>query len=358
MLEEEEQRFVFTGLDGPVVPSLLRGFSAPVKLRMRRSREEQAFLMGRDADAFNRWDAGQQLATELLLERARGEATSLDPLYVEAFGRVLDAEDLDGSLKSLALTLPDERVLAQEMEPVLVDALHEAREASVRELAEAHRASLEATLERCAPDGAYRIDQASIARRRLHGVALRYLAAADPAAFAARAFACFEAADNMTDRQTALRVLVDLDVPEREQALAAFHAAWKHDPLVLDKWFSLQAVSSLPGTLSRVRALYGHEAFSLAHPNRVRALVGVFAAGNPIHFHAADGEGYRFLADVTLELDGRNAQLASRLASQFSAWRRYEPGRRARMRAELERIGDTKGLSKDVFEIVERTLGR
>jgi aminopeptidase N len=358
LLTEEEQRFVFTDVEAKPLPSLLQGFSAPVKLRARRDREELAFLMGHDRDAFNRWDAGQQLASELLLERARGESEGLDPLFVEAFGRLLVDPELDGSLKALALTLPDERVLAQEMEIIDVDALHAAREGAVCELAGAHRAAFEAILERCAPDGPYRIDKASIDRRRLHGTALRYLCALEDPVFTARAYAQFEGADNMTDRQAALRILTDRDVPERKRALEAFYSTWRHDPLVLDKWFSLQAVSSLPDTLSRVRSLYDHADFSLSNPNRVRALVGAFAAGNPVRFHGADGGGYRFLADVTLALDGRNPQVASRMATLFSQWQRYDPGRRALMQAQLERIAAAPKLSKDVFEIVGRALGR
>jgi aminopeptidase N len=358
LLEEEQQRFVFEDVEVRPTPSLLRDFSAPVKLRVQREREELAFLMGRDRDAFNRWDAGQQLAGELLLAWAGGEAQALDPVFVEAFGRLLADPALDGSLKALALTLPDERVLAQEMRTIDVDALHAAREGAVRELATAHREAFEATFEGSASDDPYRIDKASIDRRRLRNTALRYLCATGEPRWAARANEQFGSADNMTDRQAALRILTDLDVAFRRQALDAFYADWRHDPLMLDKWFTLQAVSSLPDTLERVRSLYEHPDFSLTNPNRVRALVGAFAAGNPVRFHARDGAGYRFLADVTLALDGRNPQVASRMASQFSQWRRYDPGRRDRMQGELERIADTPGLSKDVFEIVGRALGR
>jgi aminopeptidase N len=161
----------------------------------------------------------------------------------------------------------------------------------------------------------------------------------------------------MTDRQAALRLLVDVEGTERTRALDAFHAAWRQDPLMLDKWFALQALSSLPETVQRVRELYGHPDFSLANPNRVRALVGSFAAGNPVRFHSPDGAGYRFLADAVLDLDGRNPQVASRMAGLFSQWRRYDADRRKRMKAELERIAAAPRLSKDVFETVGRALG-
>jgi aminopeptidase N len=362
VLEESQQRFVFTDVPVAPVPSLLRGFSAPVRLRARRTREELAFLMGRDRDAVNRWDAGQQLATGLLLELAaafrNGSQPPLDPLFVEAFGRLLSDPDLDGSLVALAATLPDERVLAQEMPVIDVDALHAARERAVAELARAHRAAFEAILARTAPDGAYCIDRASIDRRRLRNVALRYLSALGDPAVTAIVHQQFERADNMTDRQAALRILADLDAPERERAFGAFHRAWRGDPLMLDKWFTLQALSALPDTLARVRQLAQHEDFTLANPNRVRALVGTFAAANPVRFHAADGAGYRFLADTVLALDPRNSQLASRMAAPFAQWQRYDAGRQQRMRAELERIAAAPKLSKDVMETVGRMVGR
>jgi aminopeptidase N len=362
VLTESHQRFAFTNVPVAPMPSLLRGFSAPVRLRARRTRAELALLMGRDRDAFNRWDAGQQLASELLLELAaaerEGRRPPLDPLFVDAFGRLLVDPELDGSLVSLAATLPDERVLAQEMATIDVDALHAVRERAVVELARAHRQAFEAILARCAPDGPYRIDRASIDRRRLRNTALRYLAALGEPAVTAIVYEQFERADNMTDRQAALRILADLDARERQRAFDAFHRAWRQDPLMLDKWFTLQAMSSLPDTLARVEQLAKHEDFTLANPNRVRALVGAFASANPVRFHAADGGGYRFLADTVLALDHRNAQLASRMAALFAQWQRYDESRRKLMRAELERIAGARKLSKDVMETVSRALGR
>jgi aminopeptidase N len=362
VLEESQQRFVFTDVPARPVPSLLRGFSAPVRLRARRTRAELAFLMGRDRDPFNRWDAGQQLATGLLLELAAAEREGrhppLDPLFVEAFGRLLADPDLDGSLVALAATLPDERLLAQEMATIDVDALHAVRERAIVELAREHRRAFEAILARTAPDGAYRIDRASIDCRRLRSTALRYLAALCDPVITSTVYQQFERADNMTDRQAALRILSDLDAPERDRAFEAFHRAWRRDPLMLDKWFTLQAVSSRPDTLARVRRLAEHEDFTLANPNRVRALVGAFATANPVRFHAADGEGYRLLADTVLVLDPRNSQLASRMAAPFAQWQRYDEGRRNLMRAELERIAAAPKLSKDVLETVGRMLGR
>jgi aminopeptidase N len=360
LLDEAERRFTFTGIEAPPVPSLLRGFSAPVRLELERDRSELAFLMAHDSDPVNRWDAGQALAIALLIDlaadAAAGRSLALEPLFSEAFGRVLAAEDLDGSLKALALGLPGEKVVGQELEEIDVDAVHAARQFAIRALAREHRAALEATFEASAADGPYRTDRASVDRRRLGNVALRYLVALEDPAWIARAEHRFETADNMTDRQAALVLLADTAGPERDRALDAFYAQWRHDPLVLDKWFSVQALSTLPDTLARVLALSRHADFSLDNPNRLRALVGAFASGNPVRFHAADGRGYAFLADVVLELDARNPQMASRMVSVFNQWRRYDRDRRARMRAELERIAARPDLSKHVYEIVERAL--
>jgi aminopeptidase N len=187
---------------------------------------------------------------------------------------------------------------------------------------------------------------------------LGYLAALGESEWTERIARQFERADNMTERQTALELLVDLPGPERDAALSQFYETWRGDPLMLDKWFNVQALSVLPDTCDRVVALARHPDFTLGNPNRVRALVGAFTAGNQVRFHGADGRGYRFLADVVLQLDAPNPQVAARLVGGFNQWRRFDPGRGALMRAQLERIAERVGLSKDVYEIVSRALGR
>ncbi len=269
---------------------------------------------------------------------------------------MLNDPSLDGSMKALALGLPGETLIAQELAEVDPAAIHQARRFAVRSLAAAHRADFAKVFHDCNTGAAYSIERAEIDRRRLGNTVLRYLATLEDAGWTARIEKLFQKADNMTDREVAFGLLVDTPGPERERALASFHESWRHDPLVLDKWFTAQALSILPDTPERVRALYRHPDFSISNPNRVRALVGAFASGNPQHFHAPDGEGYRFLVDVTLELDPRNPQLAARMASQLAQWRRYEPARRALMQRELERIAAAPKLSKDVRENVERML--
>jgi aminopeptidase N len=327
---------------------------------MQRSHQELAFLMGNDSDPFSRWDAGQTLATDLLLELAgasvRGEPLALDRLFSEAFGDVLDDSGLDGSMKGLALTLPAEKVLAQEMDVVDPDAIHTAREFVLRSLAEAHCDRLREVYEANRPEGRYRNDSGSIERRQLRNRALAYLMAIAGPEEVALASAQFDAADNMTDQQCALGLLIDGGGEASESAVARFYEQWRADPLVIDKWFGLQAICKRPGTLEHVLELFHHPDFSLKNPNRLRALVGTFCSGNQVQFHRADGAGYRFLSDVVIGLDPLNPQVAARMVSLFNQWRRFDDERQTLMRTELERIRDQKQPSKDVFEIVSRAL--
>ena len=359
-LRAATQRFVFIGLSERPVPSLLRGFSAPVKLKMERSRSELAFLMAHDTDAFNRWDAGQELALALLLglaaDTAAGRELSLDVEFSEAFGRILRDDELDGSLKALALTLPAEKVIGQEMDVIDPDSVHAARQFMRCALAEAHRDELSGIYDALSAEGPYANDKQAIDRRRLRNAALAYLSALPVPDAVKRLQRQFETANNMTDSHAALQLLVDFQGPERDAALQSFYQRWRSDPLVLDKWFSCQALTHLPDAVERVLALSQHPDFSMKNPNRLRSLIAVFCAGNALHFHRRDGAGYRFLADSVLELDPQNPQVAARLVSLFNQWRRFDSERQSLMRAQLERIAERADLSKDVFEIVERAL--
>jgi aminopeptidase N len=360
LLEDREATFRFEDIAEPPVPSLLRQFSAPVVLAMPRSRSELAFLFARDSDPVSRWDAGQTLAQELLLgmaeEAAVGRALALDAEFAAAIGRVLDDPALDGSLRALMLALPNLRVLGEAMATIDYASLHQAREFAIAELARAHRARFEAIAREQPDDRPYRIERTAIDRRRLRNAALRYLAALGDPAWTAALEQQFDRADNMTDRQAALQILVDLPGPVREAPLARFYEQWRGDPLVLDKWFTVQALSTRADTFDRVTELARHPDFTFANPNRLRALVGNFAAGNPVRFHAADGRAYAFLADIVLELDRRNPQLAARLAASFAPWRRFAAAQQASMRAQLLRIAATKPISKDLYEIAARAL--
>ena len=359
-LAEARESFRFVGLSVPPVPSLLRGFSAPVKLKdvpLKRLK----FLAVHDPDPFARWEAGQQVATRVLLERAeahrRGTAPApLDPDLVAAMRRMLADADRDPAFAAEALTLPSESFLADQLAVVDVDAIHAARESAREELGRALSMELAAAYVALADAGPYRIDGASIGRRALRNTCLAYLAAADPERGAALAKAQFDSRANMTDVLAALSVLVDLDRPERLAALARFYAAWWHDELVIDKWFALQARSSLPATPGRVRELTRHPAFERKNPNRVRALIGAFAQSNQWRFHDASGAGYVLLADEVITLDRFNPTTAARLVQPLGAWRRYDPARQALMRGQLERILAVPDLSKNTYEMVSKSL--
>ena len=359
-LREPSQRFTFAHVPAAPAVSLLRGFSAPVELEYPRSDDELALLMAHDPDSFSRWDAGQELGRRVLLrladDVAAGRSLELDPRLVTACTRVLADPRLDGSLKALALTLPNERILGQHQEVVAVEALHTARQFAVRALARALRGPLLDTYTASAPRGGYTIARAEVDRRRLRNLALGYLVALGEPELVALASAQFESADNMTDSQEALSALIDHGGPARDAALADFYARWQGDPLVIDKWFMLQAVSSHPETLERVLALADHPDFSLGNPNRARSLLISFGGRNQFHFHHASGRGYALIADKVIALDSQNPHVAARLVGAFNPWKRFDPARQQAMRAQLERIAGQPGLSRSTGEIVGRAL--
>jgi aminopeptidase N len=352
--------FVFENVDEPPIPSLLRDFSAPVALRYPYSDEDLAFLMASDTDAFNRWEAGQQYAVRVLLRLVAdvqaGRALAMEERFVAAVGQVLANPDLDPALVAEALSLPGESYLADQMKVVDVDAIHAARQFARRSLGRQLADYWRTIHERHSRTDAASLDPAAMGSRRLANLALAYLVMADPASGRALAHRQFREAESMTRTMGALRALMDCACEELESALAAFESRWHDEPLVLDKWFSLQASSSVPGALERVRRLMNHPAFNIRNPNRVRALIGAFVTANPVHFHAADGAGYEFLAEQILALDPLNPQVAARLVKALSRWKRFDKGRQAAMRAALERIVQAPGLSRDVYEIASRSL--
>ncbi|MDX1434700.1 MAG: aminopeptidase N, partial [Gammaproteobacteria bacterium] len=355
-----EQSFVFTDVPEAPVPSILRGFSAPVKVECERDDSELAFLSASDSDPFNRWDAMQEYATALMLrlvERMRtGKSLTLDEEFMVAFGRVLDDRRLDRALVAEALTLPSESYLADRMDTVDVDAIHEVRQLVRRTLAWELEEALRQTYLGCFSNEPYRFDAESAARRSLKNLCLGYLMEVGDPSLRAWCRAQFDNADNMTDVLAALACFTRTECPEREEVIERFEERWRDDPLVLDKWFTLQATSSLPGTLETVERLMGHPAFDLKNPNRVRSLIGAFCHGNQVRFHDSSGAGYRFLGDRVIELDPVNAQVAARLLGCLSRWRRFDAQRQALMKAELERILSTPELSRDTYEIASKTL--
>ena len=371
-VRERDECFELEGVDTAPVVSVLRGFSAPVKIEMERTDEDLLTLLARDPDPFARWDAGQTLALarlDRLIREGRGAGAGgeresgnegrggvADPAFVEAMRAVLRDPSIDGAFAAEVLILPSESYLADRMARVDVDAIHGARRRLRRALGEALEPDLAAVRERLRTGEPYRFDAAGAARRALANVCLGYLAATESASARAECFAQFEAADNMTDTIAALGSLVHLDCPEREEALARFERRWRDHPLVMDKWLALQATSSLPGTLERVVELLGHPAFDAGNPNRLRALVHTFCDGNPVRFHAADGSGYRFWEARMREVDPVNPEVAARLGGVMADWRRHDDARRERMGTAMEAVLAMPGLSRNTHEVLARIL--
>ena len=345
-LKAPEEEFVFDGLQAKPAPSLLRGFSAPVILNYPYTEKELLHLMGHDDDPFNRWEAGQRLATGTILE-GKGVPTQA---FVAAARNVLN--DRDPAFAAEALNLPAETFLAEQLERVDPDALHEARNRLRRELAGALQEDLLAKYRELEGEGAYSPDAVSAGRRALRNLCLSYLVEIGHSPLA---YAQFRNADNMTDAMAAFTALANVECPERQPALDAFYARWQNEPLVVDKWLAVQATSRLPGTLARVNELLLHPAFDIKVPNKVYALVRAFAS-NHVRFHAADGAGYAFLADQVIALNALNPQVAARMARGFDRWKKFDERRKTRAKAALERIRDSKGLTRDVAEIVTKAL--
>jgi aminopeptidase N len=359
-LTAAEQTFVFSGLEQEPVVSLLRGFSAPVKLALNRPLEELAFLLSHDPDTFNRWDAGQQLAVQvmsgLIVDYQDGTELAVNPLLIDAYRKVLEQSWDDLSYFSLLMTLPSELYLTEQMRVVNVEAIHHAREAVAKALAEQLRDPLESLYLRHHRDESGRFDAGAIGRRRIKNTCLSYLARIDADWVQHWSLQQFNSAKNMTDQLAALTVIVNHPHPARQQCLDSFYRQWRHEALVIDKWFTTQAMSPMPGTYERVLDLLDHPAFDIGNPNRVRALIGAFSQSNPLHFHAADGQGYRFLADRIIELNSLNPQVASRMVGALTSWRRYDEKRQNLMKAQLERIISTEAISKDVYEVAVKSL--
>lgn len=361
---EAEQTFTFEGIAAKPLPSLLRGFSAPVKLSFPYDRDQLMFLMQHDSDGFNRWEAGQQLSVQVLQEligqHQRGEALKLDQRLITALGTVLGNASLDAAMVAEMLSLPGEAYLTEISQVADVEAIHAAREFARKQIAEQLFDALWARYQAnraVSANTAYVAEAEHFARRSLQNIALSYLMLSGKPEVLAATLEQFDQCDNMTERLTALAVLVNSPFEaERAKALEAFAEHFKDNPLVMDQWFSVQAASPLPGGLARVKALMQHPAFTLKNPNKVRALIGAFAGQNLVNFHAADGSGYRFLADLVIELNALNPQIASRQLAPLTRWRKYDDARQALMRGELERILASGALSSDVYEVVSKSL--
>lgn len=353
-LKEESQTFVFEDIAEPVVPSFLRGYSAPVFLNAPQNDENLAFLMAHDSDPVSRWDAGQTLANTVLLKAIESGSNSLDPAFIDAWGRVLSEFRRDPAFTAEALSLPSEGVLGEKMAVIDVDGVHRVRSQARLILARQFQGELKAIHDLTTADD-LDLSPTAIGSRRLRNTALSLLAELG-AETQARAEAQFHAATCMTNQLAALWALIMIGPEAAAPALNAFYEQWQSEPLVVNKWLGLQAAAPWGGdVLGRVTALQQHPGYDAGVPNKIYALVGGFTA-NPWAFHQIDGAGYAFVADQVIDLNARNPQVAARMVRSLIRWRRYDPVRQTLMKTQLERIAATSGLSRDVAEIVSKAL--
>ena len=361
LLTRPSESFTFTNVESRPVASLNRGFSAPIKLTSNLTPEDLHFLAAHDSDPFNRWQALQSLASGLLADNVAalraGRTMRTDTTLIEALGAVLADTTLEPAFVAQTLAVPSEADIARELgHDVDPDAIFTARSALRAAIGATLGAPLRDVYRRLSEPAPYSPDAASAGRGSQKNVALDLLAASGSSAAIALAARQYQTADNMTDRMAAMTTLSHHQVRERQAAIDDFYRRFQADPLVIDKWFSLQAAIPEAATLDRVRELTRHPAFSISNPNRVRSLIGAFATTNQTQFNRADGAGYALLVDTVLALDARNPQVASRLMTAFKSWRALEAGRRAMAEAELRRVAAAASLSTDVRDIVERSL--
>ncbi len=362
-LKWAEQKFTFKNLTEKPVVSFNRSFSAPVKVKAFQSSEDLAFLMAHDNDEFNRWEASQVLALEQILkayyQTEKNAAVVVDPLFIKGIKANLNDKVSDKSLLAQAITLPSEMYLTQHLVEIDPACLHTARKEVIRQIVDALEADFLDVFDSNLEQGEYKIDNESIGRRRLRNCCLNYLMSRRQGAdaYLERCYGQFVGAGNMTDQVAALKELADLDDCEvRSKVLDSFYKKWNKDPLVMDKWFTLQAFSSRKNCLQDVIVLMDNPSFSLDNPNKVRALIGAFCSGNHVRFHDEKGRGYQFLADQIIKLNSKNPQIAARMLSPLTTWKRYKKEYSDLMKSQLIRISETENISADVYEIVKKSL--
>ncbi|MDI3326837.1 aminopeptidase N [Pontibacterium granulatum] len=358
---EAEQSFTFENIQARPVPSLLRGFSAPVKSHYPYQRDELVFLMANDSDGFSRWDAAQKLAVDIMQalvhDYQNDVVLKLDSRLIDAYRAVLENSALDKAMVAKVLSLPTEAYLSELATVIDVEAIHYVRNFVRKELAQALEDVLLSVYEANNTAGEYSPDAASIARRSLKNLCLSYLVATGEARYVALAEEQYAEADNMTDQSAALAVVAHSRFKQAaHKLLERFYDQWQDEALVVNQWFAIQATNPEPGTLADVEALMQHPAFDMKNPNKLRSLLGGFCGQNAINFHVADGSGYRFLGDRIIELNKQNPQVASRMLTPLTRWKKYDEARQQLMKAQLQRILDSGELSKDVYEVVSKSL--
>ncbi|MBU0455261.1 MAG: aminopeptidase N [Gammaproteobacteria bacterium] len=359
VITEAEKTFVFEQIKEQPIPSLLRGFSAPVHLHYDYTDEELRFLISHDDDAFARWEAMQIYAKKILLalvdDIQHKKHLELDTTFIDLVKKLLSENLKDLAFTSLMLTLPSEIYLAEFMDVIDVGAIHQARQFASKTIGNALKDLLLKQYAACQTK-AYDFNVTDVGKRRLKNTCLSYLMHCNDRDICQMCIEQFMTANNMTDQLAALTLLADTDCEQRPKAINEFYVRWKHDPLVIDKWLAVQARSTLPDTIWHMQQLLTHEAFNIKNPNRVYSLLRVFAAQNPLHFHDISGKGYELIMDQIIRLNAFNPQVAARIMQPFTHWKRYDNTRQQLMKAQLKRLKATKDLSADLFEIVQKVL--
>ena len=356
---DEEQVFTVDNIVQKPVPSVLRGFSAPVKLSTDLDNSDLTFLMLHDNDGFNAWEAGQTLFVRMILHMVDEGSKDVCPRFMEAIGLLIEQgfeADTDKALLARSLTLPSLSYIGQHCNQIDPDAIYKARQAVLAAIKRNHRKALDKLYADHKQSGDYAITPDAMGQRALRNVLLSILSSTHGTGCAKRSKAHYDEADNMTDRVAALSVLADINQPQREEAFEDFYARYKDYPLVVDKYFSLQASAVRKDIIQNLNSLRDHTDFNIKNPNRVRSLFAAFAMNNPVGFHAKDGSGYAFLTNAIIELNAINPQIAARLLTPLREWERYTPDRQEKMRQSLERILGADNLSPDVFEIASKSL--
>lgn len=363
-ITQAEQSFTFENVQERPVPSLLRNFSAPVKLHYRYSRDELLTLMSRDEDGFCRWDACQELAIQVIQEVMTALTTepapTVDEKIITGYKRLLTDETLDPAMVALMLKLPSEGYIAELQTVADMDLIHHARARVERKLAVALKDEFMSAYMRMNEQTEFAVDSASIAKRSLKNAALHYLMVHASAEHVEVCKEQFYTANNMTDEYGALKAIVHstkASIKElKQEVLDSFYAKWQHEPLVVNQWFAVQSTAPLPETNKTVNELLTHEAFDLKNPNKLRALIGGFSMRNPICFHDKSGSGYRFLGEQIRKLNSQNPQVAARLLTPLTKWKKFDEGRQKLMLAELQKIEQLPDISKDVYEVVTKSI--
>lgn len=360
ILKSKEETYTFSNIKVLPVLSILREFSAPIKIRSFMNEEQLAFLLAHDSDAFNRWEAGQKLV-ELLIwqcveDHQANRKMQASKQWLNALQAILRDKKLAPALKAEMLTLPSLSYLVGLKTPANIDGLFAARTFLKEELAKYLETDLRESYHECLTPGPYEYTPEAVSKRQLKSLCLSYLLLLNDKEYLKLCLKQWQTANNMTDSLAVLGALSNWQGPEREQVLNEFYEKWQQDPLVLDKWFRIHAASELPQTLSIVKKLTEHPAFSITNPNKVYSLIGAFSAGNLVRFHDKNGEGYAFLTDMIIKLDLLNPQVAARMMSALTRWKQFDVERQALMRKQLERLQVVSNLSKDVFEVVTKCL--